>query len=127
MRHVLICSLASLALLTACSPANNTAVAMHLPYSPLTGLVVLDGISVINTDKTVEDHVISWATGQDCSLVRASMGEHYCVDETPVPKEPRTTYCYRSIAVVSCYDRQLASDESRYYGARMDLVPVQVK
>lgn len=127
MLRALICSLASLALLSACSPANNTAVAMHMPYSPMVGLVVLDGISVINTDKTVEDHVISWATGEDCSVVRASKGEHYCLNDTPVPTEPRSTYCYRSIAMVSCYDRRLASDETRYFGARIDMVPVQDK
>jgi hypothetical protein len=97
---------------------------MHPPASPFTALILLDGISVINTQKTLEDHVISWVSGQDCSLVRASMGEHYCVDNTPVPTVKVTTYCYKSLASVSCYDAQLAVDTTRFYGARVDKVPV---
>lgn len=125
MRHALVCVLAGVGLLAGCSPAHNTALALHPPISPFTTLVLLDGVSVINTSKTVEDHVISWVTGQDCSLVRASQGYDYCEDNTPPPSEPRTTYCYKSLAKVSCYDRKLASDAGRYYGARVDMVSVQ--
>jgi len=125
MRRALVCLFAMIGLLTGCSPAQNTAIAMHPPASPFTALLLLDGVSVINTQKTLEDHVVSWVNGQDCSLVRASMGDHYCVDNTPPPTEPRTTYCYKSLARVSCYDQRLASDESRYVGSRVDMVPVK--
>ena len=125
--RALICLLVSAGLLTGCSPAQNTALALHPPISPFTTLVLVDGISVINTKKTVEDHVISWVSGQDCSLVRASKGGDYCVNDTPVPTEPRAAYCYKSIAAVTCYERLLASDQTRYYGTRVDMVPVRTQ
>lgn len=125
MRHALICCFAATALLTACSPAQNTALALHPPASPFVGLLVADGVSVINTGKTLEDHVIGWATGQDCSLVRASQGEHYCVDNTPVPTVAVAKYCYQTLARVSCYDRRMPSDEARFVGTRIDNIPVR--
>jgi len=127
MRNALICLTASIGLLTACSPAQNTALALHPPISPFTALVLVDGVSVINTHKTVEDHVIGWMTGQDCSLVRASQGDKYCVDNTPPPMEQRNTYCYKTLAATSCYDRRVASDEGRFRGTRIDMVPVQAQ
>jgi hypothetical protein len=125
MRANLVCLLAVAGLLSACSPAQNTALALHPPASPFTALLIADGISVINSSKTVEDHVASWITGENCSTLRAYHGYPYCTDDRPPPKQPMTTYCYKSLAVVSCFDRKLASDEARYYGARIDMVPVQ--
>jgi len=123
-RTSLICLVAAGFLLAACSPSHNTAVAMHLPYSPLTALVVADGISVINTGKTVEDHVIGWVSGQDCSVIRASHGEDYCVSKEPPPKVMVVAYCYRTLARTTCYDRKRDEDESQYSGLRVDMVPV---
>jgi hypothetical protein len=124
MRAKLICLLASVGLLSGCSPAKNTALALHPPYSPFTALLIADGISVINSSKTVEDHVISLITGENCSTLRAYHGYDYCTDDRPPPMEPKVTYCYKSLAKVSCYDRKVAIDEARYYGARLDMVPV---
>jgi len=121
---LLICLVASTGLLSACSPAHNTALAMHLPYSPITALVVADGISVINTGKTVEDHVIGLVTDQDCSLIRASHGGDYCVSKEKPPMVQVVSYCYKTLAKTTCYDRKVESDLSTYAGARVDLVPV---
>ena len=121
---LLICLIAATGFLSACSPAHNTAIAMHLPYSPITALVVADGISVINTGKTVEDHVIGLVTDQDCSLIRASHGGDYCVSKDQPPKVLLTSYCYKTLAKTTCYDQKIASDEGSYMGARQDLVPV---
>ncbi|WP_339778638.1 hypothetical protein [uncultured Thalassospira sp.] len=62
--------------------------------------VALDVVSIINTDKTIVDHIVSASTGRDCSTVRSSMGEPYCKTD-PIPEPP--LYCYRTLASVTCY------------------------
>ena len=119
MKRLLV-SLFAVSLLWACRP-TETMVAGAAPAVP--AVAILDGASVINTHKTIDDHLVSWVTGKDCSTVRASMGEHYCED--PPPAEPmvrRTTYCYKSLAVVSCYDQPMERDTSRLFGTRIDQV-----
>lgn len=123
-RTFLLCLIAATGALTGCSPAHNTALAMHLPYSPFTALLVADGISVINTGKTVEDHVIGWVSGQDCSAIRAGHGEAYCVSKQPPPKVMVVSYCYKTIAKTTCYDHKRDEDETTYTGLRVDMVPV---
>lgn len=87
--------------------------------------VALDGFSLINTGKTIDDHVISLVTGKDCSIVRASQGGPYCVDiPPPVPQVAVTSYCYKSLASVSCFAAPLATDEARFDGSRTDMVPI---
>jgi hypothetical protein len=122
MRHALICLIAATGLLTACSPAHNTALAMHLPYSPLTALVVADGVSIMATSKTVEDHVVGWVSGDDCSLIRLSHGGDYCVSKEQPPKVLLTSYCYRTLARTTCYDHKIEADDGSYVGYRQDLV-----
>jgi len=123
-RNTLICLVAATGLLSACSAAKQTAVLAHPPYSPIAALVAADAVSVINTGKTVEDHVIGWVSGQDCSLIRASHGGDYCVDNTPPPKMVVAAYCYKTLAKTTCYDRKVEFDESTYVGKRVDMVPV---
>ncbi len=123
-RPALLSLLTVVLLLSGCSPLQKTAIAMHPPASPFTVLLLADGVSVINTHKTLEDHIVSWISGQDCSLVRASLGENYCLDTTPPVTVKITTYCYKSIARVSCYDAPLPVDRPRYFGLRADQVPV---
>ena len=127
MLRVAVCMIASVSLLSACSPAKNTALALHPPASPFTALLAVDAVSVINTGKTMEDHVASWITGEDCSLIRASHGYDYCENTKPGPTVTQTAYCYKSLAKVSCFDRRLASDRNVYVGARSDQIPVQAE
>ena len=66
--------------------------------------------SFIHTDKTVGDHVASWATDKDCSLLYAADDKDYCQPlESPekgqVAFMNSTLYCYRTLGGVSCYDR----------------------
>jgi hypothetical protein len=110
--------------LSGCGPEPSSAVAMHPPISPVTGLVVADGISVINTKKTVEDHIVSTIFDEDCSSVRASQGGRYCVDDKPPPTVQRTDYCYKTIAETTCYERPVAADTTMFTGTRTDAVPV---
>jgi hypothetical protein len=123
MRKNLICLVAASGLLSACT-THDTAEALRLPYLPLTALVAADGVSFMTTQKTVEDHVIGWATNQDCSLLRASHGEDYCISKEKPPKVLLTSYCYKTLGKTSCYDHKIASDEGTYVGARQDLVAV---
>ncbi|WP_404380874.1 hypothetical protein [Caenispirillum salinarum] len=61
--------------------------------------------SLINTDKTLIDHVASMGP-QDCSTVRLSLGDVWCLpdDEGLVaPLPAQTKYCYRTLGNVTCY------------------------
>ncbi|HMA50684.1 MAG TPA: hypothetical protein VKP60_13080 [Magnetospirillaceae bacterium] len=123
MRHTLICLVAASGLLSACT-THGTAEALRLPYAPLTALVLADGVSIMATSKTVEDHVVGWVSDQDCSVIRASHGGDYCVSKAQPPKMLLTSYCYRTLAKTTCYDHKIESDEGSYTGARQDLIPV---
>jgi len=61
------------------------------------------GVSLIGTDKTVVDHVISIGSGKDCSTVRKEKGLTYCVEDTPIAQQ--NLYCYRDLGGVTCYDK----------------------
>lgn len=64
---------------------------------------VVDGAVVMGTEKTMADHVISLASGKNCSLIRIEKGLTYCEEDelNPVPN----LYCYRELAGVTCYKR----------------------
>jgi hypothetical protein len=91
-------------------------------------VLALDAVSVINTQKTIDDHIVSFVTGQDCSTIRASKGDHYCIDEpVPVPMVQRTSYCYKTLAKVTCYDRPMTGDAAQFFGMRVDEVPSTIR
>lgn len=124
MGRLLTCLLVTIAL-SGCEAWNGTTKALRPITPPTVTYVLADGISVINTQKTIEDHVISLLTGMDCSTIRASHGDHYCLEPPEAtPVVIRTTYCYKSIANVSCYEQPLASDADQFYGIRIDRIPV---
>lgn len=66
-------------------------------------IVALEGASIVASDKAASDHLISWLSGKDCSVVRADRGLTYCAEDevTIVPQ----VYCYKTLGSVSCYDR----------------------
>lgn len=77
------------------------------------GIIAIEGATVVATDKTASDHLVSWMSGKDCSVVRSEQGLEYCVEDQPPEPEPRV-YCYRTLGSVSCYDRpdpRRSSDE----------------
>ncbi len=93
--------------------------------STVGGLVVLDAVSVINTHKTLDDHLVSLITGKDCSSVRASMGDYYCIDQPGnVPTIVRTSYCYKTLGTIDCYTEPVEADAGQFYGIRVDDIPV---
>ncbi len=62
-----------------------------------------EAISVIGTDKTVVDHIVSIGSGKNCSTIRREQGRSYCVEDEPQIRQ--NIYCYKSIGTVTCYDR----------------------
>jgi hypothetical protein len=124
MGRLLIC-LALILALPGCEGWDGATRALRPNIPPATTFVMLDAASLINTQKTIDDHLISLLTGMDCSTVRASKGDHYCLEPPDAkPVYIRTTYCYKSIADVSCYDRPFDRDASQLYGIRIDRIPV---
>jgi hypothetical protein len=63
----------------------------------------VEGASVVVTDKTLGDHLVSMYSGKDCSTIRTSKGMRYCAEDEPAP--PPQPYCYRTLGKVTCYDR----------------------
>ena len=70
-------------------------------YMP--NMVGLDGVTLITTNKTINDHIVSFSTGKNCSTVRKNTGRHYCEEDEVVA--PDEVYCYPTLGDVSCYAR----------------------
>lgn len=80
--------LVSGAAVTACSPV---------------GIAQVEAVSVMGSDKTVVDHMVSLGSGKNCSILRKDQGLTYCVED--MPKIRQNIYCYRDLGGVTCYDR----------------------
>ena len=90
----------------------------------MTGLLLGDVVSLSYTQKTLEDHAASKITGQDCSFLRYIKGYPYCEDIIPPVKVSRDSFCYKTLAAITCYEQPLESDSSRFQGKRRDYIPV---
>ena len=71
--------------------------------SAVPGLAQVEGATVMGTDKTLSDHIISLSSGKNCSIIRKDRGLTYCEEDEPVIKQ--NIYCYNTIGRVTCYDR----------------------
>jgi len=85
---------AAVFLLSGCGPVALSGI-------PLVGQA--EAISVVGSDKTIVDHVVSMSSGKNCSSVRREQGLHYCEEDEPTVNPE--VYCYRTLARVTCYDR----------------------
>ena len=63
----------------------------------------LSTMSVMGTDKTIIDHLVSFQRGKDCSTVRMEQGRTYCREDEPNPQYEG--YCYRTLGDVTCYEQ----------------------
>ena len=79
-------------------------------------LMNLEVLSVINTKKTLTDHVATWITGKDCSTIRAQREGAWCVDWPNPPAPPHQVYCYSSLARPSCYAQPYNEGNDRLIG-----------
>ncbi|WP_255542573.1 hypothetical protein [Azospirillum sp. INR13] len=70
--------------------------------SPL-GLAVAgaDVVTLNATKKTIGDHLVSAATGRDCSIISFEQSGDYCPDKVEVDRS--RVYCYRTLADVECH------------------------
>jgi hypothetical protein len=62
---------------------------------------ILDIGSVVTTDKTLGDHLVSIGSGKDCSSVRTEKGQTYC-KEDELHLAP-AVYCYPSLGDITCF------------------------
>jgi len=70
-------------------------------------------VTFVHSDKTIGDHVATWAFDQDCSTLSLANGEGYCRDhvsdeelaaaDAQAEAELAATYCYRTLGAISCY------------------------
>jgi hypothetical protein len=90
-RFMMVMGLLALAGCSAVSGAQSVA-----PQAAL-----IEAATIIGTDKTIGDHVVSFATNKNCSTVRKQLGKHYC-EEDEIGRVDEV-YCYRTLAKVTCY------------------------
>ncbi|HTH16419.1 MAG TPA: hypothetical protein VL974_07185 [Magnetospirillum sp.] len=109
--------LAAMLLLTACAFPNRGGIETKMDQGGNAyGLATLEVLSVINTKKTLGDHVATWITGKDCSTPRAEREGVWCVDWPDPPPPPQQVYCYASIARPSCYAQPYNQGNDRLIG-----------
>lgn len=65
-------------------------------------MIVGDLMSVIVTDKTIDDHIVSYASNKDCSTVRTELGMTYCKEDALKQTGPKM-HCYNELGKVTCY------------------------
>jgi hypothetical protein len=112
--------LAALALLLPISgcyyltPGGFSAAPKPLP-NPYT-LMHFEVLSLINTHKTLGDHIFGWITDKDCSSPRSERGEAYCRDWPGRPAPPPQVYCYSTLARPSCYAQPYNEGNDRLIG-----------
>lgn len=82
-------------------------------------------VSFVHTDKTVSDHMATWAFDSDCSLLHTANDESYCIPfeteeqrraaEAEAAARRAQTYCYRTLGGISCYREpdDMASSQAR--------------
>ncbi len=63
---------------------------------------MVNGATVVGSEKTLGDHIISYVSGINCSTVRRNLGRTYCEEDEPNPV-PRV-FCYPTIGKITCYD-----------------------
>ena len=66
------------------------------------GMAQIDVLTVVGTDKTIFDHVVSYSSGKDCSYINVEKGNRYCKEDEPVINPQ--VYCYRTLARATCYE-----------------------
>lgn len=124
IRH--IAPLAALALLSGCGWVSRNG--LETDYDRVGDVPLflnLEILSVINTKKTMGDHVATWVTGKDCSTIRAQREGVWCVDWPSPPPPPQQVYCYASLAKPSCYAQPYNEGNDRLIGFVPAPVPVR--
>lgn len=91
--------------MTTGGPRNSFAVVLlPLLLGGCTAFGIAEAGTVVGTGKTASDHVVSWLSGKDCSVVRVEQDKTYCVEDEP-NYPPPSVYCYPTLAQVVCYEQ----------------------
>ena len=85
-------------ILLACSPLGQFAAKQTIP-----AVGQIDMLTLIGTEKTITDHVISLSSGKDCSAVNLEKGQYYCKEDEP--SIDQAIYCYNTLGRVTCYTK----------------------
>ncbi|MBI5163365.1 MAG: hypothetical protein HY985_05630 [Magnetospirillum sp.] len=88
----------------------------RLGMTPRYQFFQLEALSLINTQKTITDHIATLVTGRDCSTPRAQREGVWCVDWPGAPPPPPQVYCYQSLARPSCYSQPYNEGNDRLIG-----------
>lgn len=67
----------------------------------VTAAALLGGCAINATKKTEVDHIVSAATGEDCSIISFYETGDYCPEKVVVDRS--NIYCYRTLADVDCH------------------------
>ncbi len=89
---------AGFASLIGLSGCNAPTVAPGIP-----GAAQIDMLTLISSDKTMFDHLMSWSSGKDCSSIYAEKGNHYCKEDEVVITP--NVHCYKTLGRTTCYDQ----------------------
>ncbi|HVT52656.1 MAG TPA: hypothetical protein VHE77_13850 [Dongiaceae bacterium] len=86
---------------------------------PLAIAAGVEGVSLNQTGKTASDHIASWVTGEDCSVLRSVKdGGKYCRSDAELAQadaklhRPYLGDCYKTRGGVACYDQPDATHTS---------------
>jgi len=86
---------------------------------PLTAIAAgADGMVLNQTGHSASDHIASWMTGQDCSVLRYTKDGRYCMSEAEVAAEQAKLHrpyfgdCYKVRGSVACYNQPDATHTS---------------
>ena len=62
-------------------------------------------VTAIDSGKTVTDHVMSYATGDECTFRHSLRGDAWCQPKRNDDDSAQAkTVCYQSIARITCYE-----------------------
>lgn len=110
-------SLAGILLLTGCMMVGRDGFETEVARVGDTYVLAnLELISLINTHKTLGDHVVGWISGMDCSTPRLERGDEYCMQRPGPPAPPQQVYCYSSLGRPSCYAQPYGEGNDRLIG-----------
>lgn len=121
MKHLF--TVLAVLMLTACG--SMTQPRSHLPAGmSILGLWAAgETVSLLHSDKLMEDHVVSLITRQDCSFPRYWNGKGgYCMTQGEILRASmpdftvQKVYCYATIASPTCYDRPSPYPSDRLIG-----------
>lgn len=85
--------------------------ALALPLAGCAEALVASTSSLMTTDKTLPDQLISLAARKDCSILRRQRGRTYCREDEPNPAP--NVYCFHTLGRAECFSKPVDPTASR--------------